>query len=82
LAHNSIFIFKNLIYSNEIHLKYVEIELKPRFVFQNNEKQTTSVIKKTLNPTYNEVFELYNSLNFPIFFIENEQIFLLMFKAN
>ena len=39
-------------------LKYVEIELKPRYAFQSCEKQFTSVIKKNLNPIFNEVFEL------------------------
>jgi hypothetical protein len=40
------------------YIKYVEIELKPRYIFQNCGKQYTSVIKKNLNPTFNEVFEL------------------------
>jgi hypothetical protein len=53
---------KEILTSNEkykdLDWKYVEVELKPRFMFPNEEKQTTSVVKKTLNPIYNEVFEL------------------------
>ena len=37
--------------------KFVEIELKPKHLF-SGEKKVTSVIKKTLNPVFNEVFEL------------------------
>ncbi len=36
---------------------FVEIEVKPGHVF-TNEKQITSVVKKSLNPIFNEVFEL------------------------
>ncbi|CAF0837246.1 unnamed protein product [Brachionus calyciflorus] len=36
---------------------YVEIDLKPKFVFLSCDKQTTSVVKKTLNPVYNETFD-------------------------
>ncbi|RNA33758.1 BAI1-associated 3 [Brachionus plicatilis] len=37
--------------------RYVEIDLKPKHVFINCEKKSTSVVKKSLNPTYNETFE-------------------------
>lgn len=50
---------KNLIPMDQNGLSdpYVEIELKPRYAFQSCEKQYTSVIKKCLNPIFNEVFE-------------------------
>jgi hypothetical protein len=41
--------------------KYVEVELKPKYAFNGlscAEKKTTPVIKKTLNPIFNEIFEL------------------------
>lgn len=44
--------------ANGLSDPYVEIELKPHFMFPNTLKQTSSVIKKTLNPIYNEIFEL------------------------
>ena len=37
---------------------YVEIQLCPKFLYPHIEKQQTSIIKKTLNPLFNEKFEL------------------------
>ena len=44
--------------SLKVKSKYVDIELKPSWLFPDTEKQTTSVVKKTLNPIFNEIFEL------------------------
>ena len=44
--------------ANGLSDPFVEVELKPRFMFPNTERQRTTVIKKTLNPIYNEIFEL------------------------
>lgn len=37
---------------------YVEIQLCPNFLYPHIEKQQTSIVKKTLNPMFNEIFEL------------------------
>jgi hypothetical protein len=37
--------------------------VKPRYLFPNVEKKTSSVIKKCLNPIYEEVFEMNVSLS-------------------
>jgi Ca2+-dependent lipid-binding protein len=37
---------------------YVEIQLCPKFLYPYTEKQQTTIIKKTLNPQFNEKFEL------------------------
>ena len=37
---------------------YVEVQLCPRYLYPHLEKQQTSIIKKTLNPQFNEKFEL------------------------
>lgn len=37
---------------------YVEVHIRPRYLFSHIEKQETSVVKKTLNPQFNEKFEL------------------------
>ncbi|CAF0914776.1 unnamed protein product [Rotaria sordida] len=43
--------------SNGLSDPYVEVQLCPRFLYPHLEKQQTSVIKKTLNPHFNEKFE-------------------------
>lgn len=50
---------KNLIPMDQNGLSdpYVEVELKPRYIFPECHKQTTSIIKKTLNPKFEEKFE-------------------------
>lgn len=37
---------------------YVEVQLCPRYLYPHLEKQQTPIIKKTLNPQFNEKFEL------------------------
>ncbi|CAF4554622.1 unnamed protein product [Rotaria sp. Silwood1] len=43
--------------SNGLSDPYVEIQLCPKFLYPHIEKQQTSIIKKTLNPSFNEKFE-------------------------
>ncbi|UJR07768.1 hypothetical protein I4U23_012051 [Adineta vaga] len=43
--------------SNGLSDPYVEIQISPTFLYPHFEKQQTSVIKKTLNPQFNEKFE-------------------------
>ncbi|CAF4370314.1 unnamed protein product, partial [Rotaria sp. Silwood2] len=43
--------------SNGLSDPYVEVQLCPKFLYPYIEKQQTSVIKKTLNPQFNEKFE-------------------------
>ena len=37
---------------------YVLIELMPKHIFPAQSEQQTQIIKKTLNPTFDEAFEL------------------------
>ena len=37
---------------------YVEMSLQPHVLFETTKMQKTSVIKNTLNPTFNTVFQL------------------------
>ncbi|CAM4874974.1 unnamed protein product [Rotaria socialis] len=43
--------------SNGLSDPYVELQLCPNFLYPHIEKQQTTVIKKTLNPQFNEKFE-------------------------
>ncbi|CAF3367333.1 unnamed protein product [Rotaria socialis] len=43
--------------SNGLSDPYVEIQLCPKFLYPHIEKQQTSIIKKSLNPSFNEKFE-------------------------
>jgi len=38
---------------------YVVVELQPTHLFADQQPQQTSVIKTTLNPSFNETFSLY-----------------------
>jgi hypothetical protein len=64
VSYKKIHLFKIIliiIYFELYNKKYVEVELKPKYIFNGlscAEKKTTPVIKKTLNPIFNEVFEL------------------------
>ncbi|CAF1308521.1 unnamed protein product [Adineta steineri] len=43
--------------SNGLSDPYVEVQLCPKFLYPHIEKQQTSIVKKTLNPSFNEKFE-------------------------
>ncbi|CAF4311057.1 unnamed protein product [Rotaria sp. Silwood2] len=43
--------------SNGLSDPYVEIQLCPKYLYPHIEKQQTSIVKKTLNPSFNEKFE-------------------------
>ncbi|CAF0890091.1 unnamed protein product [Rotaria sordida] len=43
--------------SNGLSDPFVEIQLCPKFLYPHIEKQQTSIVKKTLNPSFNEKFE-------------------------
>lgn len=45
--------------SNGFSDPYVEVFIRPNFLFSHLEKQQTSVEKKTLNPQFNEKFEFH-----------------------